>query len=127
MLRYIQRSTKSMSTKSIPRYFDQVMNLHRAKTRTFLALSHGTHEAERRAFCSKDLRKEVIQTVDRFPLYPGEEENLPAVNDMIFRRFPALNNLIRERTGSDPDRWYLSQPARKLVSERLDTFYDREI
>ena len=127
MCRYLQHNTSSMSSRTIPHYFDLALKLHRAKTETFLALSRGTDKAQRQAFCSRDLGNEIMQTVDRFTLYPQEkEENLPAVNALIFNRFPSLKKLIPECGVSDPDEWYHSETSRKLVIEYLRTFYEME-
>ena len=127
MLRYLQRSMESQSSKSIPHYFDRVLELHHAKTATFLRLSRGTTEAERRSFCSRDLGNEIIQTVDRFALYPQEEtENLSKVNALVFGRFRSLQERLTECGTKNPDRWYQSQSARQLVIDCLRTFYEEE-
>jgi hypothetical protein len=127
MLRYFQRSTESMSARSIPRYFECMMELHRTKTEVFLALSKGTDEQERQTFCSRDLGNEIIQAVDRFALYPQEEkENLPAVNRLIFERFPQLKKLLRECGVRDPDGWYRLHTGRQMVIGFLRRFYDKE-
>ena len=127
MLRYIQRSAISMSAKSVPHYFDRVMELHRAKTETFLSLSQGTSDEERRTFCARDLGSEIMQTVDRFALYPQEEEeNLPGVNALIFGRFPSLRNNMYNCGIPDPAYWYRSQTGRQLVIDCLRTFTEEE-
>ena len=127
MLRYLQRSMESQSSKSIPQYFDRVLELHRAKTDAFLRLSRGTTEAERKSFCSRDLGNEIMQTVDRFALYPQEEEeNLSKVNTLIFGRFPFLQERLTEYEAKNPDRWYQSRSARQLVIDCLRTFYEEE-
>ena len=100
------------------------MELHRAKTGIFLFLSRGTDDAERQCFCSRDLGSEILQAVDRFALYPQEkEENLPAINALIFGRFPSLRSLLKECSVQNPDAWYLSQVGRQLVIECLRAFY----
>ena len=127
MLRYLQRSTESQSSKPVPHYFDRIMELHRAKADAFLSLSRGTGKEERLSFHSRDLGNEIIQTVDRFGLYPKEEEeNLSKVNALIFGRFPSLRVRLTECGVSDPDRWYQSKSARQLVIDCLRTFYDEE-
>ena len=127
MCRYLQRSMESMSAKSIPSYFDRVMELHRAKTDTFLSLSQNTDDAERQCFRSRDLGSEIIKTVDRFTMHPQEKaENLPAVNMLIFGRFPSLRKQLTEYGIQDPDEWYLSQTGRRIVVECLRTFYQQE-
>ena len=116
MLRYLQRSAQSMSARTIPHYFEQVLALHRAKTETFLSLSRGTDEAQRAVFRARDLGKELMGAVDRFALFPWEEEeNRPLINALLFGRTPSLRDRLRERGIPDPDRWYRSRAGRQLV------------
>lgn len=85
MLRYIQRSTDSMSSKHIPRYFSCVRNLHEAKMDCFLSLSTGTTEGEKRDFLAYDILREVEKTLARFEHHPEEKaENLPEINRLVF-------------------------------------------
>ena len=85
MLRYIQRSYASLSSKHVPNYFDAVMRLHDEKMRCFLSLSQGTGFEEKRDFVAYDTSREVEHTVTRFAEHPEEiEENLPAVNALVF-------------------------------------------
>ena len=120
MLHYIQRSKDSMSTKSIPHYFETVKELHSAKIKTFLSLSQGTNDEERRVFCARDLGNEIMQTVDRFTKYPMEEkENLPLVNSFLFDRFPSLASYLSECGISDPACWYQSQAGKQFVIDFL--------
>jgi glycosyltransferase involved in cell wall biosynthesis len=120
MLRYIQRSDDSMSARHVPRYFEQVMELHRAKIRCFLSLSTGTTEEERRTFAARDLAGEIGHTVERFPAHPGEEaENMPAVNALVFGAFPELGELLREKGVSDSALWHRTDTGRRLVLEYL--------
>ena len=85
MLRYIQRDRMSQSSKSIPHYFRRVMRLHEEKIRCFFDLSKGTSQEERLDFRAYDLSCETGKTIDRFAVYPGEQdENLPEINQMVF-------------------------------------------
>ena len=85
MLRYIQRSVTSLSSKHVPDYFDTVMRLHDEKMRCFLNLSQGTSFEEKRDFVAYDISREVEHTVTRFAEHPEEiGENLPAVNALVF-------------------------------------------
>ena len=128
MLRYLQRSAHSMSARTIPHYFEQVLALHRAKTETFLSLSRGTDEAQRGVFCARDLGKELMDAVDRFALYPREEEeNRPLINSLLFGRAPSLRDRLREHGIPDPDRWYRSQAGRQLVIECLRNWTEAKI
>ncbi len=88
MLRYIQRSTNSMSARSVPGYFSCVRRLHEAKMDCFLPLSKGTSEEEKLDFVAYDLSREVEKTLDRFAKHPAEkEENLPEINRLIFGEY----------------------------------------
>jgi glycosyltransferase involved in cell wall biosynthesis len=69
MLRYIQRDRLSLSSKSIPHYFRQVMRLHEAKIRCFSELSEGTSEEEKLDFETYDLSQEIGRAIDRFPFH----------------------------------------------------------
>lgn len=85
MLDYLQRSTNSLSTRHIPRFFENAITLHEARTACFLSLSKGTSAEERAAFVAYSLSREVENTVDRFPDNPEEiEENLPLINQLVF-------------------------------------------
>lgn len=120
MQRYLQRSLESMSSKSIPRYFEQVMELHRAKTETFLSLSRTATEEERKSFCARDLGYEMMNTVDRFARYPQEEkENMPPLNALLFSRCPSLREHLLERGIQDPEHWFRSQAGRQVVIDCL--------
>ena len=89
MLRYIQRSEESMSTKHFPHYFTRAMELHRAKADVFLTLSQGTSEEERLDFVASDLVGETGRAIDRFGAHPEEKgENLPLINRMVFGDVP---------------------------------------
>ncbi len=120
MLRYIRRGPGSMSARHIPRFFENALALHRAKTHCFLSLSTGTSEEERRSFAARDLAAEIWQTLDRFAVHPGEEaENMPAVNAMVFGLCPALAEELREGGVADPAAWYRTEDGRRIVLERL--------
>ena len=85
MLRYIQRSRMSQSSKSVPHYFRRVMRLHEEKIRCFFDLSKGTSQEERLDFQAYDLFCETGKAIDRFAMHPGElDENLPEINQMVF-------------------------------------------
>lgn len=85
MLDYLQRSTDSLSTRHIPRFFENDIALHEAKTACFLSLSKKTSAEERTAFVAYSLSREVENTVDRFSDHPEEiEENLSLINQLIF-------------------------------------------
>lgn len=85
MLRYIQRSEKTASSRHVPGYFERVMYLHDEKMNCFLALSEDTTEEERLDFEAYDVSCEVEMTIDRFARHPEEkDENLPLVNQLIF-------------------------------------------
>ncbi len=89
MLRYIQRSEVSMSTRHIPGFFNLAMELHRRKTECFISLSKGTTDQEKVDFIAYDLCREVENLLDRFPAHPDEiEENLPEINRTIFPGVP---------------------------------------
>ena len=120
MLRYIQRGYGSMSARHIPRYFENALALHRAKTRCFLPLSTGTTEEERRSFAARDLAAEIWQTLARFKAHPEEEaENMPAVNALISGLCPELAEELRAGGVSDPAAWHNSEEGRRIVLERL--------
>ena len=85
MLKYIQRSGESMSTRYIPQYFEKVLKLHKAKTDCFLSLAKNTPDEEKNAFCAYDLSREVENTVERFAAHGNEKrENLPLINRIVF-------------------------------------------
>ncbi|MBQ8135275.1 MAG: glycosyltransferase [Clostridia bacterium] len=85
MLKYIQRSADSMSSRHIPGYFRNALELHRAKIGCFSALSQNTTYDERLDFAAYDLIREIENAVDRFELHPEEiEENLPDINRILF-------------------------------------------
>ena len=85
MLEYIQRDIQSMSTKHVPHYFDQVMQLHEAKMQCFLQLSENTSHEERLDFEAYDLSNEIGRTIHRFSEHPEEKaENLPRINAIAF-------------------------------------------
>ncbi len=80
MLKYMQRSLSSMSSRHIPGYFRRVMSLHQAKMDCFFKLSKGTTDEEREAFRNYDLSREAEKTMARFSQHPEEEkENLPLI------------------------------------------------
>lgn len=58
MLRYLQRSEESMSTKTALQSEEQLMRLHQEKMDCFLGLSRGTTEQERQDFIAYDLKRE---------------------------------------------------------------------
>ena len=85
MLKYIQRSTESMSSKSVPGYFFTVMRLHDEKMRCFFKLSKGTTEEEKFDFLAYDISRETEVAIERFDDHPDEKaENLPVINKLIF-------------------------------------------
>lgn len=89
MLTYLQRSTNSLSSRHVERYFERVMSLHEAKMECFLELSRATTDEEKAEFRARDLAHEVQVTIDRFAAHPEERaENMPLIK--------ALNGL-RER------------------------------
>ena len=122
MLRYIQRKEESMSTRHVPCYFRQAMLLHKAKTDCFLSLSEGTTEEEQRHFKACDLAAEIAQTVRRFPSHPEEEEeNMPEVNELIFRLLP-VEPLKKELAAcgiENPDCWYQTQEGQSVVLSQI--------
>ncbi len=84
-LRYIQRSSQSMSSRYIPDYFGQIMMLHDEKMKCFLNLSKGTEHEERLDFVAYDLSMEIERTISRFEEHPEEKaENLPKINEIAF-------------------------------------------
>ncbi|MBP5261893.1 MAG: glycosyltransferase [Clostridiales bacterium] len=85
MLKYIQRSTESMSTRYVPDYFGNVLWLHEEKMKCFMALSNGTDVEERLDFEAYDLSREVELAVKRFKDHPREErENIDKINEIVF-------------------------------------------
>ena len=85
MLRYIEHSAESMSSRHIKDYFRTALQLHNAKTECFLALSKGTNTNERFTFIGYDLAKEAENTVDRFGMHKEEiTENLPYINRIVY-------------------------------------------
>jgi len=89
MLTYLQRSTNSLSSRHVERYFERVLGLHEAKMECFLELSRDTTDKEKAEFRARDLAHEVQMTIDRFAAHPEERaENMPLIK--------ALNGL-RER------------------------------
>ncbi len=85
MLRFIHRSFRSLSTKHVPNYFRQVMELHEAKMGCFLTLSHNTTDEERWDFEAYDICRAIEKTIERFGKHPEEkEENLPRINQLAF-------------------------------------------
>ena len=120
MLRYIQRSDESMSTRHFPHFFETVLMLHKEKIRCFLSLSKGTDDAERSAFELVDLAKEIKNTLDRFTEHPEEEaENIPAINEVLFDKFPDLSKELTESGISEPFSWYRTKDGAKIVMEKL--------
>ena len=121
MLRYIQRSTTSLSSKHVPHYFDAAMRLHDEKMRCFLKLSQGTSFEEKRDFVAYDISREVEHTVTRFAEHPEEiAENLPAVNALVFgeRSFDAPADVLLV-LGSHNCK-YKARAALKLGIDRPD-------
>ena len=89
MLRYLQRSLNSMSSRHISGYFDLVMGLHQAKMDCFFRLSAGTTDGERRDFENYDISREIEKTISRFSEHPEEEaENLPAIRRLLTEMEP---------------------------------------
>ena len=85
MLRYIQRSEQSMSSRHIPRYFDCIMRLHRKKMNCFLELAETATPEEKMEFEAGDISREIESAIYRFAEHPEEkEENLPLINQLIF-------------------------------------------
>lgn len=85
MLRYIQRSDQSMSSRHIPGYFDCVMRLHQEKMDCFLELAETATPEEKMEFEAYDVSREIEATINRFAEHPEEkEENLPLINQLIF-------------------------------------------
>ena len=120
MLRYLQRSLDSLSSRHIPDYFTRALALHRAKVESFLSLSRGTTGEERRSFAARDLAAEIRGTVSRFGEHPEEAaENMGAVNALIFSLLPGLEQLLREQGAVPPEEWYASEAARELVLKEL--------
>ena len=119
MLRYLQRSEESMSTRHIPCYFAQAVALHRAKVQCILPLSRGTTAEERRSFAARDLASELSRAVARFENHPEEvAENLPEINVLVFSLLPGLKAELRE-TGCSPEDWHRTEAGKALVTERL--------
>ena len=95
-LRYIQRSTQSMSSRYVPNYFDLVMMLHDKKMDCFLGLSRGTSLQERQDFEAYDLSSEIEKTIQRFHEHPQErEENLPKIRNIIKPAEPEVKKIER--------------------------------
>ena len=85
MLKYLQRSAESMSSRHVPFFFQCVRELHQAKMDCFLNLSKGTSRQERIDFMARDFTHEIDGTIERFASHPEEiDENLPAVNRIVF-------------------------------------------
>lgn len=85
MLRYIQRSEQSMSSRHVPDYFKCVKRLHDEKMKCLFALSEDTTEEERLIYEAYNLSHEIEGTIERFAKHPEEkDENLPLINQMIF-------------------------------------------
>ena len=102
MFNYNQRSLESMSTKTIPNYFNLAKMLHEEIVKCFLELSKGTTINERKDFVNKDLVKEINMTIDRFKDHPNEmEDNLPMIYEMIY--------------GDDNGRSYNEEELREIV------------
>ena len=102
MFNYNQRSLESMSTKTIPNYFNLAKMLHEEIVKCFLELSKGTTIKERKDFVNKDLVKEINMTIDRFKDHPNEmEDNLPMIYELIY--------------GNDNDRSYNEEELREIV------------
>ena len=120
MLRYIQRSEESLSSRSVPGYFDGALRLHRAKTECFLSLSAGTTAEERQAFVFRDLAGELRIAIKRFQKHPGElAENLPSVNAALFSTFPTLKAELLRAGIQSPDDWVFSQEGQETVMRAL--------
>ena len=82
---YNQRSLESMSTRTIPNYFDLAKMLHEALVKCLLELSLGTTIKERKDFVNNNMVREVNMTIDRFKEHPNEiEDNLPMINEMLY-------------------------------------------
>ena len=85
MLSYVQRNLSSLSSRYIANYFEKAKKLHEMKIRTFLSLAKNVSDEDKCKFASRDVRREIEIELDRFETNPKEEEeNLPAVNEMIF-------------------------------------------
>ena len=85
MLRYIQRSEESMSSRHVPGYFDCVMRLHQEKMKCLFALSENTTQEEKLIYEAYNLSNEVEGAIGRFAKHPEEkDENLPLINKLIF-------------------------------------------
>ena len=85
MLEYMQRSFSSQSGRTVPGYYDIIVNLHKEKMNCFLNLSKGTSWEEKRAFMAYDLSREIETMIARFAAHPKEkEENLPKLNRLVF-------------------------------------------
>ena len=85
MLRYIQRSEQSMSSRHVPGYFNCVMRLHEEKVKCLFGLSENTTEDEKLIYEAYNLTNEIEGTLERFARHPEEkDENLPLINQLIF-------------------------------------------
>ena len=85
MLKYLQRSDESMSTRHIPNFFTEALKLHDAKMNCFLKLSKGTTDEEKLDFVAYDFAKEMERTILRFEDHPEEKaENMPFINNIVF-------------------------------------------
>ncbi len=123
MLDYIQRTTESMSGRHIPGYFERVRKLHDAKVQCFLSLSKGTDEQERISFVAADLILEVNGTLGRFESHPEEiEENLPAINRMIFEDMPDMgaSGFPCGPEQTSPETWYQNDDVKKTLLAEIE-------
>ena len=125
MLRYIQRSELSLSTRHIPGFFHKAMELHRRKAECFVSLSKGTTDQEKALFRAEDLCREVEKAIDRFRDHPEEiEENLPEINRLILPGVPeCMEPMDLMLVLGSPNCGYRAKKAYEIGRAKADTFY----
>ena len=79
MLRYLQRTADSQSSRYIPMYYEKVLKLHQEKIDCFCTISKGTSQEEKADFEAYDLKNETERAKERAALHPEEKEE----NDTI--------------------------------------------
>lgn len=111
---YLQRSPVSMSSKSIPGYFDIILKLHKAKTDCFTSLSKDCTGEDLVDFIASDLCNEIEKTIDRFADHPEEEQaGISGINALIFAD-PDDPFLVSDHDIT-PDNWYKNEQKKRAV------------
>ena len=84
MLRYIQRSIRSLSSRYVKNYFRKILKLHVEKMRYFIGLSHKVSNNLQKDFLATDLFAEMKSAFKRFDNNPQEkDETMPLVNKIV--------------------------------------------